>query len=77
MALSSEDAARLVRLRARREQIIGGDRVSKVSSGGRSIEKSDPDLAKLDGDIAALEAASLTPSGRVRQRGAIGFRFAG
>ncbi len=73
MALSPEDQLRLQRLRAAREDLISGRAVSKVASNGRSKDMAPADLAALDSDIAALEAAALT--GRVRRRGSIGFRW--
>ncbi|WGM45246.1 hypothetical protein KOAAANKH_00107 [Brevundimonas sp. NIBR10] len=75
MALSTEDAARLARLRADRASALDPNRAIKIAQAGRSIEKAVPDLKRIDAEIAALEAASLTPSGRVRKRGAITFRF--
>lgn len=73
MALTAEETARLVRLRADRDAQIGGRGLSKIASGGRSKEFAQADLDRLEGDIAALEAKALT--GRARKRGAITFRF--
>ena len=75
MALSTEDAARLASLKASLAAVLDPNRVTKVASGGRSIEKATPDLKKIQSEIDALEAASLTSTGRVRRRGAITFRF--
>lgn len=75
MALSTEDAARLAQLRAQMAAALNPDRVSKVTSAGRSIEKANPDLDRLQGQIDALEAAASTPSGRLRRRGSITFRW--
>ncbi len=75
MALSTEDATRLARLKTDLATAMDPNRVTKVSSGGRSIEKAAPDLERMQAEIDALEAAALTTTGRVRRRGAITFRF--
>lgn len=75
MALSTEDAARLARLKSDRAAALDPNRVTKVASGGRSIEKATPDLKRIQAEIDALEAAAQTTTGRVRRRGAITFRF--
>lgn len=74
MALSTEDAARLASLKLARDRLISGGQVAKVTSGGRTVEYSQADMSRLDGEICALEASAAT-SGPVRRRGALGFRF--
>ncbi len=74
MALSTEDAARLVSLKTARDRLISGGQVAKVSSGGRTVEYGQADMSRLDGEIAGLEAAAIT-NGPVRRRGALTFRF--
>lgn len=73
MTLTTDEAARLVRLREARDRQISGHAVTKIASHGRSKDMAPADLDRLEGDIAALEAKALT--GRVRRRGAIGFRW--
>lgn len=75
MALSTEDAARLATLRDQMAAALDPNRVTKVASAGRSIEKGTPDYERLQGQIDALEAAAMTPSGRVRRRGSMTFRW--
>lgn len=73
MALTTEEAARLTRLREARDRQISGTAVSKIASNGRSKDMAPADLDRLEGDISALEAKALT--GRARKRGAVGFRW--
>lgn len=73
MALSADAAARLERLRARRDALIGGDQVSKVTHGGRSTELTPGDADALQAEIDQLEAEART--GSRRRRGAMTFAF--
>lgn len=75
MALSPADAARLERLKSDLATALDPNRVTKVSSGARSIEKADPDLSRIQAEIDSLEAAAATSSGRIRRRGALTFRW--
>jgi hypothetical protein len=75
MALSPEDATRLARLRADRAAALDPKRVTKIASAGRSMEMAIPDLDRIEGEIALLEAADKSPTGRLRRRGAITFAF--
>lgn len=72
MALSDADAARLASLRTARDNLISGQAVSKITSGGRTVEYGPADLQRLNGDISALEAAEAR-NGTVRRRGPIRF----
>jgi len=74
MALSSEDTVRLANLKAARDRLISGGQVAKVTSGGRTVEYGQADMARLDGEIDGLEASATTTAPR-RKRGAITFRF--
>lgn len=75
MALSTADAARLAELRAQLAAALDPNRATKVTSGGRSVERATPDIKALERQIDALEAADATASGRVRRRGALTFRW--
>lgn len=68
MPLTTEDQAELAMLKSVRLELISGQRVSKVSTGGRSIEFSQASLGKVEETIAVLERR-----GRRRRGGAIGF----
>lgn len=74
MPLSTEDAARLANLKLARDRLISGDQVSKVTSGGRTVEYGQADMTRLDGEIDSLETAATSTTPR-RKRGAITFRF--
>lgn len=73
MALSEADALRLARLRQRRDEMIAGTKVSKVTSGPRSTEFAQGDADALQSEIEQLEALERT--GRRRRRGAITFAY--
>lgn len=75
MALSTEDAAWLAELKIARRKLILGDKRVKVASGGRSTEYTPADLAKIEAEIAALEAAEESSDGKVRRRGALTFSW--
>lgn len=66
MALSDADAARLATLKARRDALIGGEGVKKITHGSRSKEMTDGDPDKLQAEIDRLEAQALTGSARRR-----------
>lgn len=72
MALTTEESARLTRLREARDLLASGQAVEEVRSGGRAKRYQAGDLGSLDGQIAALEAKT-TATGRLR--GALTFRF--
>lgn len=73
MDLSPAELARLEKLKARRDALIGGDSVKRVASGARSMEMGDGDAAALQAEIDLLETR---PTGRpARRRGALTFRF--
>lgn len=69
MALSPADQARLDQYRAAYAALISGDRVAEVTANGRTIKYGQPDIARLEREIARLEVLA---SG-IRGRGAIGF----
>lgn len=68
MPLNTEDQAELTMLKSVRLELISGQRVSKVTSAGKSIEFSQASLGKVEETIATLERR-----GRRRRGGAIGF----
>lgn len=72
MALTTEESARLTRLREARDRLASGQAVEEVRSGGRAKRYQAGDLTTLEGQIAALEAKTTTTG---RLRGAITFRF--
>lgn len=71
MALTDAEAARLAALIAKRDALIGGDAVRKITHGSRSKEMAEGDPDKLQAQIDRLEAQALT--GSTRRRGAITF----
>lgn len=71
MALTTEEAARLAALIAKRDALIGGEAVKKITHGARSKELADGDSDKLQAEIDRLEAQAAT--GSTRRRGAITF----
>lgn len=73
MALSPDDTARLASLKAQRDALIGGTKVTKVTHGPRSTELAAGDPDKLMAEIDRLEALEAT--GSRRRRGALTFRF--
>lgn len=75
MALSAEDAAWLAELKIARRKLILGDKRVKVSSGGRAVDYTPADLAKIEAEIAALEAADESCDGKVRRRGSLTFAW--
>lgn len=76
MALSVEQQAWLEQLRAARKQLILGERIASVASGGRSLSlaqlPAEQALKKIEDEIALLEAADAG-DGKIRTRGAIRF----
>ncbi|MBX9707914.1 MAG: gpW family protein [Caulobacteraceae bacterium] len=74
MALTTEDTLRLANLKLARDRLISGGQVAKVTSGGRTVEYSQADMKRLDGEIDALEAAAIETGPR-RKRGAVTFVF--
>ncbi|ADL00690.1 gpW family head-tail joining protein [Brevundimonas subvibrioides] len=70
MALTPEETAELVLLKSVRLDLISGQKVSKVTSGGRSVEFNQASLSRVEETIASLERRS-----RRRRGGAIGFTF--
>lgn len=77
MALSTEDAERLARLRAARDRYLLGEMETSISASGRSVAFAPLPKDELDAEIARLEAAAAsdaeTPAPR---RGAIRFGWA-
>ena len=74
MALTTEDTLRLANLKLARDRLISGGQVQKVTSGGRTVEYSQADMTRLDGEIDALETAAVETRPR-RKRGSITFAF--
>lgn len=75
MALTEAEAARLAQLKAKRDALMTGDSVRRITHGDRSKELAPGDLAALQGEIDRLEAAAVT--GTRKRRGAITFVFRG
>lgn len=73
MALSEADTIRLASLKAKRDALIGGGAVTKITHGSRSKEMEAGDANKLQAEIDRLEAEALT--GSTRRRGPLSFRF--
>lgn len=73
MPLSLTEAARLASLRAQRDALIAGTKVTKVTHGARSTELAQGDPDKLQAEIDRLEAQEAT--GSRRRRGALTFQF--
>ncbi|HRE45618.1 MAG TPA: gpW family head-tail joining protein [Terricaulis sp.] len=72
MALSADDAAWLLELKAARRKLILGDKRVKISSGGRAVDYTPADLPTIENEIERLEAAA-EGDGTPRRRGRIGF----
>ncbi|MCZ8195018.1 gpW family head-tail joining protein [Brevundimonas sp.] len=73
MALSAEDAARLQQLQTARDELMGGRRVSRVQSNGRTVEYAAGSLADVVAEIDRLEA--LAKGAPAARRGVMRFRF--
>lgn len=71
MALTDAETTRLATLRARWDELTGGQAVKKITHGSRSKEMSDGDPDALQAEIERLEAKATT--GCARRRGAITF----
>ena len=74
MALTPEEATLLAKYRSAFAALISGERVSEVTSGGRTVKYGQADLERLEKAIAELEARASAPSPS-RRRGAVGFRL--
>ncbi len=73
MALTAEDAARLQQLQAARDELMGGRRVSRVQSNGRTVEYAAGNLDKVVAEIDRLEA--LSQGAPAARRGVMRFRL--
>jgi len=72
MSLSSDEQARLDKLRTARDRLISGTNTVSVSTDYGSVTYGQGDLALLDREIQQLEAKASTTG---VQRGAIRFRI--
>ena len=70
MALTADEAARLVALQSAYDALITGKKAVRVSIGDRSAEFGAGDIARIKSEIDVLTAKN---SGRTR--GAVGFRI--
>lgn len=73
MPLNDADAERLALLKSRRDALIGGAQVRRITHGQRTKEMVEGDPAALQAEIDRLEAQAASNSSR--RRGAVTFRF--
>lgn len=71
MALTPQEQQRLADLKAALARVGTGGEVTKITTAGRSIEKTKSDPAELRRQIEDLECLATSR----RRRGAIGFRL--
>lgn len=75
MALSTEDAAWLVELKAARRKLILGDKRVSISSAGRSASYAPADLKTIEAEIERLESQLPGHERSMRRRGALRFDY--
>lgn len=64
MSLSPADQALLAQYRAAYAALISGERIAEVTSNGRTIKYGQPDIARLEREIARLNVLAAGGQGR-------------